>query len=158
MKSQERGCTNIFLASETARLAESSPPRRRHSPLSADLQLQLQLHPISLTRNYFNYPKGIQLSQELSKMPSIYPSPPTLQSNFSQSQPNHPHPRQPFTAWSAIDDVKHKTEQAAHSVKQGYENMSNKAQAKTGKIEMYSPKYYAACTFGGLLACVSIHT
>lgn len=83
-------------------------------------------------------------------MPSIYPSPETLQSNFSQT---HPPPRQPFTAWSAIDDVKQKT----HSVKQGYEAMSNKAQAKTGKIEMFSPKYYAACTFGGLLACVSIY-
>lgn len=27
-------------------------------------------------------------------------------------------------------------------------------QAKTGNIELYSAKYYAACSLGGLLACV----
>lgn len=75
-------------------------------------------------------------------MPSIYPSPSTLQSNFSASNQQ----RQPFTAWSAIDDIKQKTD-----------GLSNKAQAKTGNIELFSGKYYAACTFGGLLACVSIH-
>jgi solute carrier family 25 phosphate transporter 3 len=56
--------------------------------------------------------------------------------------------REPFQAWSAIDDVKNKAGSAASAVGQ-------KAQAKTGKIELYSPKYYASCTFGGLLACVS---
>lgn len=29
--------------------------------------------------------------------------------------------------------------------------------AKTGKLELYSGKYYAACTFGGMLACVSLY-
>ncbi|EED12338.1 mitochondrial phosphate carrier protein, putative [Talaromyces stipitatus ATCC 10500] len=72
-------------------------------------------------------------------MPSIYPTQETLQTNFSQ--------RQPFPAWSAVDDVK-----------QSYGKLSTKAQAKTGKIEMFSPKYYAACTFGGLLACGLTHT
>lgn len=33
---------------------------------------------------------------------------------------------------------------------------SSAAQAKTGQIELYSAKYYAACTFGGLVACVSV--
>jgi solute carrier family 25 phosphate transporter 3 len=33
---------------------------------------------------------------------------------------------------------------------------SHVAQDKIGKIEMFSPKYYAACTFGGLLACVRL--
>jgi solute carrier family 25 (mitochondrial phosphate transporter), member 3 len=42
----------------------------------------------------------------------------------------------PFPAWSAVDDVK------------------NKSNA-SGKIELYSPQYYAACIVGGLLACVS---
>lgn len=56
--------------------------------------------------------------------------------------------REPFPAWSAIDDVK-KT--AAHE----YEAASQKAQQTAGHIELYSPKYYAACTLGGLLACVS---
>jgi solute carrier family 25 (mitochondrial phosphate transporter), member 3 len=63
--------------------------------------------------------------------------------------------KQPFMAWSAIDDVKQKTSQSKQAVQQSYENMSSQAQAKTGQIELFSPKYYAACTFGGLLACVS---
>ena len=36
-----------------------------------------------------------------------------------------------------------------------YQKASATAQAKAGKIELYSAKYYAACTFGGLMACVS---
>jgi len=35
---------------------------------------------------------------------------------------------------------------------------SAKAQKKVGGIELYSPKYYAACTLGGLLACGVTHT
>jgi solute carrier family 25 phosphate transporter 3 len=34
--------------------------------------------------------------------------------------------------------------------------MSEKAQAKAGGIELYSAKYYAACTVGGILACVRL--
>lgn len=52
--------------------------------------------------------------------------------------------RNPFPAWSAVETTKEK-----------YNAASQKAQATTGKIEMYSFKYYVACTFGGLLACVS---
>jgi solute carrier family 25 (mitochondrial phosphate transporter), member 3 len=36
-----------------------------------------------------------------------------------------------------------------------FSKASNAAQAKAGKIELYSAKYYAACTFGGIMACVS---
>jgi len=35
---------------------------------------------------------------------------------------------------------------------------SAKAQKKVGGIELYSPKFYAACTLGGLLACGVTHT
>jgi len=35
-----------------------------------------------------------------------------------------------------------------------YEKASAIAQAKTGGIELYSGKYYASCTVGGILACV----
>ena len=44
---------------------------------------------------------------------------------------------------------------AADKAVQQYEKASAKAQAKVGSIELFSAKYYAACTFGGLLACVS---
>ncbi|KAJ5998629.1 mitochondrial phosphate carrier protein [Penicillium sp. IBT 35674x] len=59
--------------------------------------------------------------------------------------------REAFPAWSVVDEVK-KT--AVHE----YETASLTAQNKAGKIELWSPKYYAACTFGGLLACGLTHT
>jgi solute carrier family 25 phosphate transporter 3 len=63
--------------------------------------------------------------------------------------------RQPFTAWSAVDNIKETGHKISEEVRKDYEKASQKAQGKAGKIELYSGKYYAACTFGGLLACVS---
>lgn len=37
-----------------------------------------------------------------------------------------------------------------------FRHASEAAQKKTGKIDMYSPKFYAACTIGGILACVCL--
>lgn len=61
-----------------------------------------------------------------------------------------------FPAWSAIDDVKHKAEAVGKSATKEFDKASAKVQSKTGHIEMHSAKYYASCTFGGLLACVSL--
>ncbi|KAI1920352.1 Cu/Pi carrier [Ophidiomyces ophidiicola] len=66
--------------------------------------------------------------------------------------------RRLFPAWSAVDDVKHKAEAVGNAAAKEYDKASQKAQAKAGKIELYSAKYYAACTFGGLLACGLTHT
>lgn len=63
--------------------------------------------------------------------------------------------RQLFPAWSAIDDPKKKANDLATEATREFNAASQMAQAKAGKIEMGTPKYYAACTFGGLLACVS---
>jgi solute carrier family 25 phosphate transporter 3 len=52
--------------------------------------------------------------------------------------------------------VKSKAAQVSDQAVKEYEKASAKAQQKVGKIEMFSAKYYAACTFGGLMACVSI--
>jgi solute carrier family 25 phosphate transporter 3 len=60
-----------------------------------------------------------------------------------------------YTAWSAIDDAKDKANALSAEAAKEFEKASAKAQAKAGHIELYSAKYYAACTFGGLLACVS---
>lgn len=62
----------------------------------------------------------------------------TLGLQQQQSRPEEhaqaaPKRREPFPAWSAIDETK----------------------KMTGKIEPWTLKYYAACTVGGLLACVS---
>lgn len=65
--------------------------------------------------------------------------------------------REPFPAWSAIDDVKKTADSIAKEAAREYNVASHKAQEKAGKIELWTPKYYAACTIGGMLACVSIN-
>lgn len=67
----------------------------------------------------------------------------------------HPQKRPIFSAWSAADTVKDKAAELGAEAQKEYEKASAKAQAKAGKIELYSGKYYAACTVGGILACVS---
>lgn len=68
-------------------------------------------------------------------------------SNASSSEPVEPRSRNPFPAWSAVDDVKSKASQLGTKA-------SEATQAKAGTLELYSAKYYIACTFGGILACV----
>lgn len=66
--------------------------------------------------------------------------------------------REPFPAWSAIDDAKQKADAFAKEAVREYDVASKKAQNKTGKIEPWTPKYYAACVFGGMMACGLTHT
>lgn len=66
--------------------------------------------------------------------------------------------RQPFPAWSVVDETKKKADAFAHEASREFDVVSQKAQAKTGKIEPWTPKYYASCIVGGLLACVSCNT
>ncbi|KAF2674937.1 mitochondrial phosphate carrier protein 2 [Microthyrium microscopicum] len=63
-----------------------------------------------------------------------------------------------YSAWSVGDDVKAKAAQVGDAAAKEYSKASAIAQNKTGAIEMYSPKFYAACTFGGLVACGLTHT
>ena len=63
-----------------------------------------------------------------------------------------------YPAWSAVDDIKHKAEHLSEEAQREIQKASQAARAKAGNIELYSPKYYAACTLGGLLACVSVRT
>jgi solute carrier family 25 phosphate transporter 3 len=63
-----------------------------------------------------------------------------------------------YPAWSAVDDAKNKASKLSDAAVAEFEKASHKAQAKTGQVEMYSPKFYTACTFGGLLACGLTHT
>jgi solute carrier family 25 phosphate transporter 3 len=67
---------------------------------------------------------------------------------------NAPKRREPFQAWSAIDDAKTKAASIGKEAAREFELASEKAQQKTGKIEPWSAQYYAACTVGGMLACV----
>lgn len=109
-------------------------------------------------------------------MPSIFPSQNTLHDAFHSPNPygrrtepsiqsrttpvskrRTPLQARPelYTAWSVVDDAKNKANALSAEATKEFDKASAAAQAKTGKIELYSPKFYAACTFGGLLACVS---
>ena len=98
-------------------------------------------------------------------MPFLYPTQATLNEVFASQRPfsrsrtqaksaEHPLKRPLFSAWSVAEDAKTKATQLSGAAINEYEKASAKAQAKTGAIELYSGKYYAACTVGGILACV----
>lgn len=77
--------------------------------------------------------------------------------SYSEPQVNlKPQPQRPapFPAWSAIDDAKQKADVFAKEAAREFDVASKTAQSKTGKIEPWTPKYYAACIFGGMMACV----
>jgi solute carrier family 25 phosphate transporter 3 len=97
----------------------------------------------------------------------LFPSQDALQHTFgtaaqfgrAQSVPRAtPYQARPelYGAYSIVDDTKSKAQKLSAEANREIELASQKAQAKVGGIELYSGKYYAACTFGGLLACVSI--
>ena len=112
-----------------------------------------------------------RLPPESLKMPFLFPTQDTLHNVFHPSVPfgrrEAPVPRSTpqrtplqaraelFPTWSVVDDAKKKAEALSAEATKEFEKASAKAQAKAGNIELYSAKYYAACTFGGLLACVS---
>jgi hypothetical protein len=105
------------------------------------------------------------------RMPLLFPSQDTLHNVFNPSVPlgcrkapaSLPTPKRTplqartelFPTWSVVDDAKKKANALSAEATKEFEKASAKAQAKAGTIELYSAKYYAACTFGGLLACVS---
>lgn len=105
-------------------------------------------------------------------MSGLFPRLDTLQSSFGspyapsrlQSNPKarRATPSQArlelYPAYSITDDAKSKAKKLSAEATKEFEAASKKAQATAGTIELYSPKYYAACTFGGLLACGLTHT
>ncbi|KAL8705350.1 MAG: hypothetical protein Q9201_001549 [Fulgogasparrea decipioides] len=104
-------------------------------------------------------------------MPSLFPTTGILQDVFSThsgfahstSSPSGNKslsaPRkQRFLAWSAVEDMKIKAGALSDEAQKEISKASAASQAKTGQIELYSAKYYAACTFGGILACGPTHT
>lgn len=95
-------------------------------------------------------------------MPILYPIQGALNDVFSSRHPlTRPEPQKPlrkprFTALSVAEDAKSKASALSEKAQQEIREASASARAKTGQIELYSAKYYAACTFGGLVACVGI--
>ncbi|KAI9720058.1 MAG: hypothetical protein M1812_003185 [Candelaria pacifica] len=105
-------------------------------------------------------------------MPLLYPTQGTLSDVFSPQVPfarpidTPPAPKTTkyqarsdiYPAWSAVDDAKTKASQLGNEAAREFDKASQKAQAKAGTIEPHSAKYYAACTFGGLMACGLTHS
>ncbi|KAI9760073.1 MAG: DNA-directed RNA polymerases I and III subunit RPAC1 [Chaenotheca gracillima] len=98
-------------------------------------------------------------------MPFTLPSAAALQSAFASSSPIAQPPRSKYearselySAWNAVDDAKSKAGSLSEAAKNEIEKASAKTQQQVGKIELYSAKYYATCTFGGLVACGATHT
>lgn len=60
-----------------------------------------------------------------------------------------------YPAFSIVDDTKDKAKKIGNEAAKELEKAGGKAQVKTGQIELYSGRFYAACTVGGLMACVS---
>lgn len=97
-------------------------------------------------------------------MVGLFPTPSALGATFNPTSPYYkpaPKPKSEFplkrplwNAFSVADDAKQKAVQLTDAAAAEYEKASQKVQAKTGAIELYSAKYYAACTVGGILACV----
>lgn len=61
-----------------------------------------------------------------------------------------------FDYYSVVDDAKNEARKLSAEAQREIEKASSKVRgAGGGGIELYSGRYYAACTFGGLMACVS---
>lgn len=102
-------------------------------------------------------------------MPSLFPTASALSATFGNAtpysmQPAAPAKRSPYQArteryqsWDIAEDAKQKTAQLSDAAMKELSKASAKSQAATGKIEMFSGKYYAACVFGGLMACGATH-
>ncbi|CZT19228.1 probable mitochondrial phosphate carrier protein [Ramularia collo-cygni] len=101
-------------------------------------------------------------------MPSLFPSASALSATFAHASPYASPKREPASAqrkdishlygsWSVTEDAKNKATQLSDAAQAELTKASKAAQAKAGTIELYSPKYYATCTFGGLMACGATH-
>lgn len=97
-------------------------------------------------------------------MPLLFPTQGTLSDTFTTRLP-FGHPREPppesdpsnrYSTWSTVEDVKAKAGALSSEAQNELKRSSQIVQAKTGNIELYSAKYYATCTLGGLLACVGL--
>lgn len=130
---------------------------------------------VSTSSHTYNHTRCVtdQSSTSSTTMPLLFPTQGTLHDVFhpassgkpSTFQSTIPSQRTPLEAradlyptWSTIDDAKNKANSLSAEATKELNKASAKVQAKTGHIELYSAQYYAACTFGGLLACGLTHT
>lgn len=98
-------------------------------------------------------------------MPLLFPTQGTLSDAFSPlpfgrtpepdvPQSLHKSKQDQYPAWSTVEDLKSKAGTLSNEAQTELRKASQTVQAKTGKIELYSGKYYSTCILGGLIACV----
>ena len=88
-------------------------------------------------------------------MSFLFPSTSTLSATFGNATPYRfnkptPAPRSPYQArshlypsWDVAEDAKNKAGELSDAAQKELNKASEAAQAKVGKIELYSGKYYA---------------
>ncbi|KAF8475913.1 mitochondrial carrier domain-containing protein [Kalaharituber pfeilii] len=94
-------------------------------------------------------------------MPGLFPSQDVLAATFGHRFPYFQKSKLNGTEASnlyPIMSVSEKAHQLSEEASNELAKASLAAQRKVGGIELYSAKYYTACTFGGLLACGFTHT
>lgn len=94
-------------------------------------------------------------------MPLLFPTQGTLSDAFSPRMPfgsepsqQQPSPADRYPAWSTVEGGKSNAGTLSKEAQSELRKASQTLQAKKGEIQLHSPQYYAACTFGGLIACV----
>ncbi|KAF2164383.1 hypothetical protein M409DRAFT_25261 [Zasmidium cellare ATCC 36951] len=97
---------------------------------------------------------------------SLFPSMSALSATFGNATPyamnTQPAPQRKsiahlYQSWDVTEDAQKKATQLSDAAAKELQKASSAAQDKVGKIELYSGKYYATCTFGGLMACGLTH-
>ncbi|CAK7267180.1 Cu/Pi carrier [Sporothrix epigloea] len=89
---------------------------------------------------------------------SLFPGRDTLQMGFGAAHNSvMAHPER-CVAYSVVDDAKDRAQKLSHEAAKEFEKGVAASRPKKQSIELYSGTYYAACTFGGLLACGLTHT
>lgn len=81
---------------------------------------------------------------------SLFPSMSALSATFGQASPyqqQQPTPRKSiahlYQSWDVAEDAQKKATQLSDAAAKELQKASSAAQDKVGKIELYSPKYYA---------------
>lgn len=94
-------------------------------------------------------------------MPLLFPTQGTLSDAFSPRLPfgseppkEQASPPDSYPAWSTVEGGKSNAGTLSKEAQSELRKASQNIQARKGEIQLHSAKYYAACTFGGLIACV----
>ncbi|ATY62323.1 mitochondrial phosphate carrier 2 [Cordyceps militaris] len=94
----------------------------------------------------------------LDAVPGAMYTPPGVPVRFTHGRPTTYQARSElYGALSVVDDAKDKAKQLSAEAQREFDRAAIRAKPNPAKMELYSGSYYAACTFGGLMACGLTH-